>query len=192
MPLIDPGKKIPAFKLTDHTGNTYASSDFAGRPFVLYFYPKDDTTDCTKQACAFRDHLPDFSKLDCPVLAISPDDAKSHAAFGSKHKLTFPILVDPRDKSNAPRTCDAFGVWAEKSMYGRKYMGIIRTTYLIGPDAKVVRRWDKVKITDHVPEVLAAVKAFSTGQLIEPKPAAKKRSTKKPVPKPTKKPARSK
>lgn len=180
MPLIDIGKNAPAFALSDQRGQPHALSDNAGRIVVLYFYPKDDTSDCTAQACQFRDAEPDFGKIRATVLGISPDDAKSHAKFSAAHGLEFPLLVDERDAKNTPKTCNAFGVWQEKSMYGKKYMGVIRTTYLIGPDGRVVQRWDKVKVNGHVPEVLAAVKALHSGAVIEPKPA-KRSAARKPA-----------
>ena len=170
MALIDPGKKAPNFSLVDQHGEPHALKDYAGRSLVLYFYPKDDTSDCTSQACQFRDAHPDFAHVKASVLGISPDDAKSHAAFAGKHALGFPLLVDQRAANGTPKVCDAFGVWVEKSMYGKKYMGVVRTTYLIGPDGKVARRWDKVKVTGHGAEVLAAAKALHSGELVEVKP----------------------
>lgn len=171
MALINLGKPVPSFTLSDQRGQHHALSNYAGRIVVLYFYPKDDTSDCTAQACQFRDAEPDFGKVRATVLGISPDDAKSHAKFSAAHGLEFPLLVDERDAKGAPKTCKAFGVWQEKSMYGKKYMGVVRTTYLIGPDGRVVQRWDKVKVNGHVPEVLAAVRALHSGEVIEPKPA---------------------
>lgn len=170
MALINIGKPVPSFALSDQRGAQHALSDYAGRIVVLYFYPKDDTSDCTAQACQFRDAEPDFGKVRATVLGISPDDAKSHAKFSAAHGLAFPLLVDERDAKGTPKTCKAFGVWQEKSMYGKKYMGVVRTTYLIGPDGRVAQRWDKVKVNGHVPEVLAAVKALHSGAVIEPKP----------------------
>jgi peroxiredoxin Q/BCP len=155
MPLIDPGKKAPAFTLTDQDGHTHKLSDYEGRPVVLYFYPKDDTPGCTAEACAFRDNLPKFKPGKAVILGVSILDEKSKAKFAAKYDLNFPLLADP-DHAVA----DKYGVWQERSMYGRTYMGVARVTYLIGPDGKVVQRWDKVKVDGHADEVLAAVKAL--------------------------------
>ncbi|MCA9296538.1 MAG: peroxiredoxin, partial [Phycisphaerales bacterium] len=132
----------------------------------LYFYPKDDTSGCTKQACAFRDHRPDFDAIDVTVLGVSPDDPSSHERFAHKFDLNFTLLADVPEKSKdagpedkgTPKVCDAYGVWQQKSMYGKTYMGVVRTTYLIDANGKVARRWDKVKVDGHVEEVLEAVK----------------------------------
>jgi thioredoxin-dependent peroxiredoxin len=155
MPLIDEGRKAPAFALGDQDGTTHRLKDYAGRPVVLYFYPKDDTPGCTTEACAFRDAQPDFSKVKAVVLGVSVLDTKSKAKFATKHGLTFPLLADEDHV-----VADAYGAWQEKSMYGRKYMGVARITYLIGPDGKVARRWDKVSVATHAREVLEAVKAL--------------------------------
>jgi peroxiredoxin Q/BCP len=160
MPLIDPGKKARAFNLPDQTGEKHALKDYAGQPLVLFFYPKDDTSGCTKEVCQFRDAMPDFSKLDCAVLGVSPQDVKSKQKFASKHDLNFPILADTPNADGTPKVCDAYGVWQEKSMYGRTYMGAVRTTYLIGPDGKVAKRWDKVKVPGHAEQVLEALDAL--------------------------------
>jgi peroxiredoxin Q/BCP len=153
MPLIEPGKKAPAFGLKDQKGTPHALSDYSGRPLVLYFYPKDDTPGCTTETCEFRDSLPAFKSAEAAVLGVSILDQASKARFAAKHNVTFPLLAD-EDNS----VSDAYGVWQEKSQYGRTYWGIVRTTYLIGPDGHVARRWDKVKVDGHAAEVLAAVK----------------------------------
>ena len=152
MTLIDPGKKAPAFALKDQAGKTHRLSDFAGRPLIVYFYPKDDTPGCTKEACAFQDNLPKFKPSKAAVLGISILDEASKAKFAKKYGLSFPLLADP-DHAVAEK----YGVWQEKSNYGKKYMGIARTTYLIGPDGKVRKRWDRVKVDGHAEEVLAAL-----------------------------------
>jgi peroxiredoxin Q/BCP len=123
---------------------------------VLYFYPKDDTPGCTKEACGFRDALPDFSKVDAVVFGISILDTASKAAFAARYQLTFPLLAD-EDHAVA----EQYGVWQEKSMYGRKYMGVARVTYLIGPDGTIARRWDTVKVETHPAEVLEAVSTLA-------------------------------
>jgi thioredoxin-dependent peroxiredoxin len=155
MALIEPGKKAPAFSLPDQAGTVHSLADYAGQPVVIYFYPKDDTPGCTKESCAFQHNLPKFKKSKAAVFGMSMLDSKSKAKFANKYDLTFPLLAD-EDKS----VMEKYGVWQEKSMYGRKYMGVARTTYLIGPDGKVVKRWDAVKVDGHAEEVLAAVQAL--------------------------------
>jgi peroxiredoxin Q/BCP len=159
MPLIDPGKKAPSFALRDQENHAHKLSDYAGRPVVLYFYPKDDTPGCTAEACSFRDNLPRFKKSAAAVLGISILDEKSKAKFAAKYDLNFPLMADPDHE-----VADKYGVWQEKSRYGRTYMGIVRTTYLIGPDGKVVRRWDKVNVEGHADEVLEAVRDATTSR----------------------------
>jgi peroxiredoxin Q/BCP len=157
MSLIEPGRKAPAFTLKDQTGTTHTLADYAGRPVVLYFYPKDDTPGCTQETCDFRDHLPQFVKSDAVVLGVSILDEKSKAKFANKYEVTFPLLADADHQ-----VAEKYGVWQEKSRYGRKYMGIARTTYLIGADGKVAKRWDNVKVADHVAQVYDAVRALTT------------------------------
>ncbi len=152
MPLIEPGKRAPAFALKDQSGKTHKLSDYEGRPVVLYFYPKDDTSGCTKEACAFRDHLPGFKNGKAIVLGVSILDEASKERFAKKYDLNFPLLADADHE-----VADRYGAWQKRSMYGRSYMGIGRTTYLIGADGKVARRWDKVKVDGHAEEVLEAV-----------------------------------
>ena len=153
MPLIEPGRKAPAFSLKDQSGTTHTLAEYAGRPLVLYFYPKDDTPGCTQETCDFRDHLPRFARGKTAVLGISILDERSKARFAAKYDVTFPLLADA-DHAVAEK----YGVWQEKSRYGRKYMGIARTTYLIDGNGKVVRRWDTVKVPGHVEEVYQAVR----------------------------------
>jgi peroxiredoxin Q/BCP len=154
MPLIEPGRKAPSFTLKDQHGTTHRLSDYAGRPVVLYFYPKDDTPGCTKESCDFQDTLPRFKPSKAAVLGISILDEASKAKFAQKHGLTFPLLADADHQ-----IAEKYGVWQEKSRYGRTYMGIVRTTYLIGPDGNVARRWDNVRVDGHAQEVAAAVSA---------------------------------
>ena len=153
MPLIDPGQKAPDFSLNDQHGKTHKLADYAGRPVVLYFYPKDDTPGCTKESCDFRDHLPKFKTSKAVIFGVSILDEASKARFAAKFDLTFPLLAD-EDHAIAEK----YGVWQTKTNYGREYMGIVRTTYLIGANGKVARRWDKVKVDGHAEDVLAAVK----------------------------------
>jgi peroxiredoxin Q/BCP len=155
MSLIDPGRKAPAFTLNDQKGAAHSLADYAGRPVVLYFYPKDDTPGCTAESCAFQDNLPKFKTGKTAVLGVSILDEKSKAKFAQKYGLTFPLLADASHE-----VAETYGVWQEKSRYGRKYMGIVRTTYLIGPDGKIARRWDNVKVEGHAEEVLQAVKSL--------------------------------
>jgi len=152
MALIEPGKKAPAFTLKDQNGDAHRLSEYAGRPVILYFYPKDDTPGCTAESCDFQSNLPRFTPSKAAVFGISILDEKSKAKFAAKHGLTFPLLADA-DHAIAEK----YGVWQEKSRYGRKYMGIVRTTYLIGADGKVQQRWDNVKVDGHVDEVLGAL-----------------------------------
>jgi thioredoxin-dependent peroxiredoxin len=153
VPLIDEGKKAPAFSLKDQEGKTHSLKAYAGRPLVLYFYPKDDTPGCTTEACNFRDALPDFSKVKATVLGVSVLDTASKARFAAKHTLNFPLLAD-EDHAVA----DKYGAWQEKSMYGRKYMGVARITYLIDAEGTVAKRWDKVSVGTHADEVLEALR----------------------------------
>jgi thioredoxin-dependent peroxiredoxin len=155
MALIDPGKKAPAFSLKDQQGKAHRLADYSGRPVVLFFYPKDDTPGCTTEACAFRDNLPKFKTNKAAMLGVSILDEASKARFAAKHDLTFPLLADA-DHAIAEK----YGVWQKKSLYGRSFMGIARTTYLVGADGKVVKRWDNVKVDGHAEAVLAAVEAM--------------------------------
>ena len=152
MPLIDPGRKAPAFSLKDQDGTTHKLSDYAGRPVILYFYPKDDTPGCTAEACAFRDNLPRFQASKAQVLGVSILDEQSKAKFAGKNGLNFPLLADA-DHAVAEK----YGAWQEKTRYGRKYMGVARTTYLIDENGKVAKRWDNVKVDGHAEDVLAEV-----------------------------------
>ena len=149
MPLIEPGKKAPAFSLKDQSGKIHTLAAYAGRPVILYFYPKDDTPGCTKEACTFQDNLPKFGKSKAAVLGVSVLDEESKAKFANKYSLTFPLLADPDHE-----VIEKYGAWQEKSMYGKKYMGVARITYLIDGDGKVVKRWDGVKVDGHAEDVL--------------------------------------
>jgi len=152
MPLIEPGSKAPSFSLNDQDGKTHSLADYAGKSVILYFYPKDDTPGCTTETCEFRDMLPKFKSTKAVVLGASILDEKSKAKFAAKHNVNFPLLADA-DHAVAEK----YGVWQEKMNYGKPYMGIVRTTYLIGPDGIVKQRWDKVKVEGHAEEVLKAV-----------------------------------
>ena len=152
MPLVAPGKKAPAFALKDQHGHTHRLSDYAGHSVILYFYPKDNTPGCTQESCDFQSSLPRLTRRHAAVLGLSILDEKSKAKFAVKHGLTFPLLADP-DHTAAEK----YGVWQKKMRYGRSYMGIVRTTYLIGPDGKVIERWDNVKVDGHADAVAAAL-----------------------------------
>ncbi len=147
--MLKEGNKAPAFKLKDQDGNTLSLSDFKGKNVVLYFYPKDDTSGCTKEACSFRDGFPKFGKLNAVILGVSADSVESHKKFAEKYKLPFTLLSDESKKM-----IEKYGVWKEKSMYGRKYMGIERTTFVIDSDGKIKKIFRKVNVTDHDKEVL--------------------------------------
>lgn len=146
---IEIGRKAPTFTLNDQTNKSHKLADYAGKWVVLYFYPKDSTPGCTKEACGFRDASKDLQAAGAVVFGVSPDDEKSHAKFAEKQSLNFPLLADTKQT-----VCEKYGVWQEKSMYGKKYMGVVRTTYLIDPQGKVAARWDKVKVPGHVEDVL--------------------------------------
>ena len=149
--MINEGDKAPALKVTSSDGSTVDLSA-PGQPLVLYFYPKDDTSGCTLEAQNFTQLAPDFKKAGVKVVGVSRDPMKKHEKFIAKYDLAVPLASDEDGKIS-----EAFGTWVEKSMYGRKYMGMERATYLIGADGKVVKRWDGVKVDGHAEEVLAAV-----------------------------------
>lgn len=152
--MIEEGKKAPNFKLKDQNGETISLDSFKGKNVVLYFYPKDDTSGCTKEACNFRDEFPKFSKIDAVILGVSPDSIESHKKFAAKYKLPFSLLSDEKKE-----VCEKFGVWQEKSMYGKKYMGVVRTTFIIDEKGIIKKIFPKVKVEDHNKEVMEALKA---------------------------------
>jgi peroxiredoxin Q/BCP len=148
------GLKAPAFSLTSTTGDTISLSDFAGRNHVvLYFYPKDDTPGCTIEACSFRDRIREIEDLGAVVLGVSPDDVASHVKFTDKHGLNFPLLADP-----GATLAKKFDVWREKNLYGRKSMGIERSTFIIDKEGKLAAMWRKVKVDGHDDEVIDALR----------------------------------
>ena len=155
MPVVEVGAKAPAFTLKDQTGRPHRLRDYAGRPLVLYFYPKDDTPGCTREACDFRDRLPALGRGKAAVLGVSVLDVSSKAKFAKKYGLPFPLLAD-EDHAVAEK----YGAWKKKTMYGKTHMGIGRTTYLIGADGRVARRWDNVKVDGHVDAVREALEAL--------------------------------
>jgi len=148
------GKKAPAFRLQDQSDKTVSSSSLKGKPYVLYFYPKDNTPGCTTESCDFRDAFGNFSKSKVTVLGVSPDSTKSHSGFAAKYELPFTLLSDP-EKTLA----QAYGVWALKKNYGREYWGIVRSTFLVGANGKVLKAWRQVRVPGHVEAVLAEAQA---------------------------------
>jgi thioredoxin-dependent peroxiredoxin len=146
------GDIAPEFTAMTSGGSTVSLADFKGKNVILYFYPKDDTPGCTKEACAFRDHFSEFKKKGAVVLGVSPDSVKSHDKFTAKFKLPFTLLAD-EDK----KIVNAYGVWGEKSFMGRKYQGTYRVTFLIGPDGRIKKIWPLVTPAEHAEEVLQAI-----------------------------------
>ncbi len=147
------GDVAPDFTLATDGGGEVTLSKLRGKPIVLYFYPKDDTSGCTQEACAFRDALPEFRQLDAEIIGMSPDNVKKHDKFKEKYDLPF-MLASDEEK----RTLEAYGVWVEKSMYGRKYMGVERSTFLVDAGGKITAVWRKVRVPGHVDAVLKALR----------------------------------
>jgi peroxiredoxin Q/BCP len=146
------GDAAPDFSLPDQNGDSVSLAALKGQRVVIYFYPKDATSGCTTEACDFRDSMSRLSVLDVHVVGVSPDSVKSHDSFKAKFELPFALLADTEKE-----VCQAYDVWKEKSMYGRKYMGVERTTYIIDPKGKIVRVFEKVKVPGHVDAVIAAI-----------------------------------
>ena len=153
--MLNEGDDAPDFTATETNGKTIKLTDLRGRRVCLYFYPKDDTPGCTAQACSLRDSFSEFEKQNIKIFGVSPDDERSHRKFTDKFNLPFPLLADTDHL-----IADAYGVYGEKSMYGKKYMGIIRTTFLLDEAGKIVKIFRKVKVEEHAQEVL---KAFENG-----------------------------
>ncbi len=154
--MIEEGDKLPKFKLSANGKETIDSKDLKGQFIVLYFYPKDDTSGCTKQAISFSDLKQNFSDLGAEVVGVSPDSPSKHDKFIDKHSLSIRLIAD-EDKE----LIEAFGVWVEKSMYGRKYMGVERSTFLIDKKGKVIKIWRKVRVPGHAEKVLETIKEFT-------------------------------
>ncbi|MEP0235413.1 thioredoxin-dependent thiol peroxidase [Roseibium sp.] len=150
---LDTGTTAPDFDLEGDGGERIKLSSLLGKPVVVYFYPKDDTPGCTKEAIAFTGLMPDFSAIGATVIGISPDTAAKHDKFKAKHDLEVRLASDPEQNA-----CNSYGVWIEKSMYGKKYMGVERSTFLIGADGKIAKIWRKVKVPGHAEAVLEAAK----------------------------------
>ena len=149
------GRKAPDFKAPNQDGNIISLKDFKDSWIVLYFYPKDDTEGCTKEACSFRDNMEDLTSIGAVVIGVSPDGVKSHGKFIKKYDLNFNLVSDENKK-----IVEKYGVWAEKSMYGRKYMGVLRTTFIINPKGKLVKIYDKVKVEGHTEAIIEDIKAL--------------------------------
>jgi peroxiredoxin Q/BCP len=147
--MLKAGDTAPDFKALSDAGNTVSLKDLRGKKVILYFYPKDDTPGCTREACDFRDAIGRFAKKEAVVLGVSPDDVESHKKFKAKFDLPFPLLVDEDHK-----IAEAYGAWGEKSMYGRKFLGIIRSTFLIDEKGKIAEAFEKVKVDGHVDQLL--------------------------------------
>jgi len=154
---LEPGSKAPSFQLPDQDGKLHALKDYLGKKVILYFYPKDSTPGCTQESCDFRDQLKSFQKLETVVLGVSGDSVVSHKKFATAKELNFPILSDESHKM-----LQAYGVWQQKSLYGRKFMGIVRTTFLIDEKGKIHAKWDKVKVKGHTEEVRKEILAMDT------------------------------
>ena len=152
--MVEVGRKAPDFKLQNQEGKTISLKDFKGKKVVLYFYPKDNTSGCTKEACNFRDEFPKFKNIDAVILGVSPDSVESHKKFAQKFNLPFNLLSDENKN-----VLGEYGVWKEKSMYGRKYMGVERTTVVIDENGKIRKIFPKVKVEGHNNEVLEALKS---------------------------------
>lgn len=156
--MLTEGVKAPNFKLPQAGGGEFSLAAQKGRVAVIYFYPKDDTSGCTREAVDFTAKVPDFEALGAVIAGISPDSMKAHEKFRDKHGLAVTLLADADKK-----VIEAYGVWKEKKMYGRAYMGVERSTFLIGPDGKIARIWRGVKVAGHADEVLEAVRALKNG-----------------------------
>ena len=149
--MLQEKEKAPLFTLPDQNGHPVSLSDFAGKKVVLYFYPRDNTPGCTAEACSLRDGRAELQRMGFEVIGVSPDSVKSHQGFIAKHGLNFPLIADA-DKSIAA----AYGVWGEKKFMGRTYMGILRTTFVIGPDGTIEKIFDKVNTKDHFKQIVEA------------------------------------
>ena len=154
MAVLNKGVAAPDFTLPESGGGTRSLHNLRGKKVILFFYPKDDTSGCTKEACGFRDSYEGYVGVNAEILGISPDPVKSHDKFAAKYNLPFPLLADTDHQVS-----EAYGAWGQKSLYGKKYMGMLRTTYLIDADGMIERVWTKVKPVGHAQEVLEAVNA---------------------------------
>lgn len=154
--MLNTGDNAPEIELESDSGEIIRLSALKGKQVIVYFYPKDDTSGCTKQAIAFTEKSPEFLKLGVHIIGVSPDDVASHVKFKSKHNLNIQLAADTQKTA-----CEAYGVWKEKSMYGRKYMGVERSTFLIGASGKIAHVWRKVRVPGHAGEVLETIQSLS-------------------------------
>lgn len=152
---MEPGTVAPDFGLPDQEGRVHRLSDYRGRWVVLYFYPKDDTPGCTKEACGFRDRMGDLQELGAVVLGVSADDVESHKRFAEKYGLNFPLLADPERQAIL-----AYGAWGKKNLYGKEYEGVLRQTFLIDPEGRIAKVWKKVSPEGHAEEVAEALRSL--------------------------------
>ncbi|MBM3139303.1 MAG: thioredoxin-dependent thiol peroxidase [Chloroflexi bacterium] len=155
---LEAGDRAPTFSLKDQDGRAHRLDEYRGRTVVLYFYPKDDTPGCTAEACSFRDEHSALGRAGAVVLGVSTDDAESHRAFRAKHRLPFPLLVD-----EGARVATRYGAWGEKTLYGRKSVGMTRSTFAIGPDGRLLKVWKRAKAADHGVAVLRALWELDAG-----------------------------
>ena len=155
---LDAGDRAPAFTLKDQDGATHRLSDYRGRTVVLYFYPRDDTPGCTAEACSFRDQYGDIQAEQAVVLGVSTDDAESHRRFRAQHELPFPLLVD-----GGAKVASRYGAWGEKTLYGRKSIGMTRSTFIVGPDGRLLRVWKRARAAGHGEAVLKALREAKAG-----------------------------
>lgn len=166
------GSTVPSFTLADQDGHQVALSQLLkGAPLVLYVYPEAGTKSCTVQACQFNDALPALGKLHAAVVGLSPDQPAKLASFAEKHGLKFPLLADPPASDGVPPTINALGCWAEKSMYGKKYMGVVRTTFVIDARGRVAAKWENVRVPGHEQAVLDALQDLHAGRAADAAPA---------------------
>jgi peroxiredoxin Q/BCP len=179
MASLEVGRPAPQFSLKDKDGKVVQLKDLHGQWVVLYFYPKDDTPGCTREACAFRDDHELLSESNAVVLGVSPDRAESHQKFAKKYGLPFTLLTDENHA-----VAETYGAWGEKSLYGRRFMGMIRSTFLIDPEGKIAHVWPKVKVDGHSEAVRDAIAAAARGEMpaTAPKPKPKKTAAKKAAP----------
>jgi len=154
--MLEQGIPAPSFSLTDQKGNVHRLSDYQGQWVVIYFYPKDMTPGCTVEACRFRDDFPDFQKANAVIFGVSKDSTQRHAKFAEKYQLPFILLSD-----ESGEVCEKYDVWKEKSLYGKKYMGIVRSTYLIDPQGNIIKVYPKVKVKEHAAEILNDLAEFA-------------------------------
>jgi len=153
--MLEVGTKAPDFTLPDQKGTEHKLSDYKGKWIILYFYPKDMTPGCTQEACNFRDEFSEFKKLNTVILGVSKDNISRHQKFAEKYELPFTLLSDEKGT-----VCEDYGIWQEKSMYGKKFMGIVRATYIINPDGEIAKVYPKVKVKDHDAELLEDLKSL--------------------------------